>query len=163
MSSIRKSKIEEHLLQVVSSHLESSGFRPIDLDFCQGGLSLLRIFIERIEDGQATIDDCATVSRSLDLVLESEITGAFNLEVSSPGLDRRLRLVEDFNRQLNQKVKLKLGGEGARSKSLTGLLEGASQDGVELTVNGDPQHVPLAQIVRAHVVWEPVQVGSKKS
>ena len=74
----------------------------------QGKYSVLRIFIE--SDAGITIDDCEKVSRQVSAILDVEdpIAGEYTLEVSSPGLDRRLVKATHFERFAGERVKVKL-------------------------------------------------------
>jgi ribosome maturation factor RimP len=157
LESIAKTGIEQGLLAFCSGHLEPIGFRIVDLDCRIGGRSILRIYIERLSDGQVSLEDCVHASRSLGEVLEtySEIPGKFDLEVSSPGLDRRLRLRSDFENVRGQEVQLKLvdriEGIGAALKGK--LLE---VDESELVVESSGKKVPLTwkNIKQANRVWK---------
>src|SRR5687767_6805867 len=112
--SIAKSESEKRILELCEKHLEPEGFRAVDVDCHLAGRSIVRIFIERIVpsggDSTPSLENCASASRLLGPVLEADpmIPGAFDLEVSSPGLDRRLRLDKDFEQVVGEEVKLKL-------------------------------------------------------
>src|SRR5690606_14558178 len=103
-----------------------------------------------------SIDDCTEVSRFLEPLLEEQevVPGSYDLEVSSPGLDRRLRLREDFEAAVGQQVKLKLrqplpnGGSG-----VTGDLVRVESDEVVLNVSKHEVSIPLNNIVRATRIW----------
>jgi ribosome maturation factor RimP len=103
-----------------------------------------------------SIEDCAEASRLLGELLETEafIPGAYQLEVSSPGLDRRLRLKADFEGNIGQTVKLKLSesipGVGA---NLTGKLERVQGEEIVVSVNSKEVPVVIGRILRANRVW----------
>lgn len=82
------------------------------------------------------------------------IPGSYDLEVSSPGLERRLRLDRDFASVVGEEVKLKLvqsiEGVGA---NVTGRLDGVENESLLLTVSGKKVVVPISNIKRAHRVW----------
>jgi len=158
LESIYKSEVESKLLDLCDSELHSLGFRVVDLDCKIAGKTLLRLFIERVSEGaQVSIDDCVTVSRHLDPIIEAraDFPGAYELEVSSPGLDRRLRLVSDFEKVIGKELKLGLlesiPGVGAQVR---GHLLKVHPDQVEINVSGKEVCVPLRQIKKAQTVWE---------
>jgi len=80
--------------------------------------------------------------------------GPYDLEVSTPGLDRRLRLQSDFERAVGNEVKLKLvesiAGRGA---NLTGMLEKVEPGSVVLKIQKDEVSIPLPKIKQANTVW----------
>ncbi len=164
MESIRKSQEEERLLNIAESALEPQGFRVVDLDFVPAGRSLIRFFIDKkvaaapANPAHVSLEECAEVSRLLDTVLENEnfVSGAYDLEVSSPGLDRRLRLRGDFEKAVGKQLKLKLvekvEGVGA---NCTGTLVQVDEKDLVVSVDGRERRLALAQVKRANEVWSP--------
>lgn len=158
MSSIHKSELECKLLDLCEKEVTPLGYRVVDLD-CKGtGKVLLRVFIEKqSENTQVSIDDCVTVSRHLDPLIEAAnlFEGSYELEVSSPGLDRRLRLLSDFEKVIGKEVKLGLvesiPGFGAQ---LRGELLAVLQEQIAMKVSGKEVTVPVKQIKKAQTVWE---------
>lgn len=160
--SIYKSEGELKLLERLEDALSPTPFRIVDMDLRVGPRSLLRIFIEKklADDANArkvSIDDCATVSRALDPVLEVDTTipQSYDLEVSSAGLDRRLRLKADFEEVIGNEVKLalveKLQGVAANVRAKLLRLEG---NDLIVNFNGNEVPVRLAQISKANLVWD---------
>ena len=157
MGSIWKTSQEARILDVCHKCLEPKGFRVVDLDLRVGGRSLVRIFIERMASEGATVEDCAEVSRVLGPALDeqSEIPGAYDLEISSPGIERRLRLLRDFENVLGADVKLHLRArlEG-RGSNITGRLARVDGDHIVLEVQGQELEIPLNSVKLAHRVWQ---------
>jgi ribosome maturation factor RimP len=161
LKSIAKTEVESKLLALSSALVEPKGFRVVDLDCRVGGRSLLRVFIERTEQKETpvavSLENCVEVSRLLGEALEnfSEIPGKFDLEVSSPGLDRRLRLQSDFEMSQGQEVQLKLvekiEGVGAGCR---GLLLSADEEKVSIGVAGKEVAVPWQNIKQANRIWK---------
>lgn len=116
----------------------------------------MRLFIERASGEPPTLDDCANASRAIGDILENEnlIPGAYDLEVSSPGLDRRLRVRADFEKSVGSDIKLKLTdsveGLGA---NVTGKLERVDAAGVIVLTQKKEWPIPLSKIKQANVVW----------
>ena len=95
--------------QLVSPTVEALGLQLWGIEHTsQGKYSVLRIFIER--DNGVTIDDCEQVSRQVSAILDVEdpIVGEYTLEVSSPGTDRLLFTVEQFQRYCGEEVDIRM-------------------------------------------------------
>lgn len=159
--SIAKSDSEARILDLCQKYLEPQGFRAVDVDCHVAGKSIVRIFIERIQplggDSTPSLENCAEASRLLGPVLDSEemIPGRYELEVSSPGLDRRLRLSEDFERVVGEEVKLKLVEKiETLGANLTGKLLKAEGDTITVFTQGKEVPVALPKIKRANRVWQ---------
>jgi ribosome maturation factor RimP len=120
-----------------------------------GGRSLIRIFLERPQ-ADISLEECAEASRLISPALEGEdlFPGPYDLEVSSPGLDRRLRIRADFDSVVGKVLKLKLTesleGKGA---NLTGELLRVVADDLWVKVLGEERRIPLEKVKRANVVW----------
>jgi ribosome maturation factor RimP len=159
--SIRKSQEETEILELCEGLISPLGFRPVDLDFRSAGRSLIRLFIERMKAEGAenttaiSVENCAEVSRTISPVLDERIPGAYDLEVSSPGLDRRLRLRSDFEQAVGQDVKLKLVEKlPGRGANLTGKLLKVDKDEVFVAVGREEVPVPLALVVQSVRLWQ---------
>jgi ribosome maturation factor RimP len=105
-----------------------------------------------------SVDDCERVSRDVSAALDvaDKIPYAYQLEVSSPGLDRPLRRERDFARFVGEsaKVRLEVGVEGRRNFS--GTIRGAKDGRVEIACDGRSYELPIDDIVRANLVpdWD---------
>jgi len=124
------------------------GYELVDLETSRGGL--LRIFID--SPGGITVEDCARVSNHLTRAFAVEGVEYERLEVSSPGLDRPLKRVEDYARFAGQKasVRLKLPRDGRRR--FEGTLAGIDGANVLLEVEGGQVSFALGDIDRARLV-----------
>lgn len=101
---------EEKLSELAESVADSLGVEILDLRFVPRKSRLqIRITIDRV-DHPVTISDCVKLTRQLSRILDVEdpISGAYNLDVSSPGFRRIIRIPRDLNRFVNKKVKVKL-------------------------------------------------------
>ena len=117
------------------------GYEVVDIEYRPHPKDgLLRVFID--QESGIQLEDCEAVSRQLSAMLDVEdpIPGQFNLEISSPGLDRPLRKAEDFERFAGEMVKIKLSMptiEGQRN--FTGKLLGLEDNEVLLEVDGETE------------------------
>lgn len=128
--------------------LRGLGYELVDLESSRGGL--LRVFIDSAHG--ITVDDCARVSHHLSRAFAAEGVEYERLEVSSPGLDRPLKRLEDYGRFTGQKasVRLRLPRDGRRRYE--GVLAGIEDAGVVLEVEGERLLFAFADIDRARLV-----------
>ncbi|MEQ6918050.1 ribosome maturation factor RimP [Halomonas aquatica] len=138
------------LIEPVASAM---GFELWGIDhLSQGKHSRLVIYIDH-EDG-VSVDDCADVSRQVSAVLDVEdpVPGEYRLEVSSPGMDRPLFTLEQFERYAGHVVSVKLRVPFDGRRKFQGLLAGIENDEVLLQVDGEEYCFPIEGIDQARVV-----------
>ena len=154
----RKEDILEQVRRIAGPLAAHEGLELVDVEMGgPGGRQALRLFIDK--PGGVSLDDCTSVSRAVSAALDVEdpIEGAYDLEVSSPGLDRPLRTPEHFAKFAGQKVRVRTYGpvpECENRKTFVGTLEGFEEGNVVVNVDGKVFRVPHAQISKANV--EPV-------
>lgn len=114
------------------------------------GTIAVQIMAER-PDGSMTIDDCAKLSRALSAVLEEEdpISEAYTLEVSSPGIDRPLVRLADFERFVGETIRLQVGSPIDGQRRFTGRLARVDGREIELDLDGGPVRIAYDDIVKA--------------
>lgn len=125
------------------------GFELVDLELSPKG-RLFRVFID-IERG-ITVDDCATVSNQLTRVFEVENIDYDRLEVSSPGLDRPLKKLADFDRFAGHEIQLRLSVAIGNQRNFVGVLEGVRDGAVALTTEKGEMLLPFDDIEKARLV-----------
>jgi len=139
---------------IIEPVVEGMGYEVVDIEFRpHPSNGLLRIYIDR--EGGIQLDDCTEVSKQISSVLDVEdpIPGQYNLEISSPGMDRPLRKEADFERFAGEKVKIRLTVptlEGQRNFS--GQLKGIQNGDVVLEMDGETYYLPLDSIDKARLV-----------
>ncbi len=142
---------KDSLIELLEPAVAAMGFELADLDAHFGRRGLLRLYIDRPEG--VTVDDCQRVSEQVGALLDVEdpLPGSYVLEVSSPGLDRRLRTLAHFERFNGEtaKVELKDALEGRRR--FTGRLAGVQGRDVLLEVEGQVWRLPLNDIAVARL------------
>jgi ribosome maturation factor RimP len=140
---------------LVEPAIQAAGYELVEAQWVreQGGW-IVRLLIDK--PGGVGHDDCERVSREVSVLLDVHdiIPHHYSLEVSSPGLDRPLRTPAHFRRFLGQraKVRLKAGVEGRRN--FAGTIVDADETSVRLEIDGKEQSLPLADLDRAHLVFE---------
>lgn len=113
---------------------------------------VLRLYIDKASG--IHVDDCSDVSHQISALLDVEdpVPGHFNLEVSSPGLDRPLRRAEDFERFSGEIVKIKTSMALDGQRNFKGRLLGLEKDSVALEFDGKKVQLPLTAIEKARLV-----------
>lgn len=126
---IAKAAIDRRLAAVVQPTIEGLGYELVRLRLMGGKRNTLQIMAERPE-GWIEVDDCARISRAVSAVLDVEdpIGGEYVLEVSSPGIDRPLTRMKDFERYEGYEVKIETAEAIDGRKRFKGVLAGV-QDG----------------------------------
>lgn len=119
--------------------------------------STLQIMIDRADGRPINVDDCETASRSVSAILDVEdpISGAYNLEMSSPGIDRPLTRAKDFARFAGFEARLETGLPVDGRRRFKGELKGLAGEGldaVQIIVDGEEFNVPLSALSRAKLV-----------
>ncbi len=141
IASIAKAVVGEGPYEIV--HVEIAGTKR-DM--------VVRVFIDK--DGGVTLDDCSNVSRALEEILDREdlIPVRYVLEVSSPGIERKLYSVADFVRFKGELAKIKTKGEIKGQKNFVGPIEAV--EGSLITIvdrNSGPVSVEFDQIDKANL------------
>ncbi len=145
----------DRLNQLIGQVVEPMGYELVGIEYRRGGDSgLLRVYIDR--DGGIMLDDCVAVSRQLSAMLDVEdpLQEAYQLEVSSPGMDRPLFVKEHFERFSGSKVRIKLRMKLHGRRNFEGILKGVQDEGVMLEMDGEMECLPLEQIDKARLVPE---------
>jgi len=147
--------LRERLISLAEPLLAQLGYELVDLEYVPGRThAQLRLFIDRPEG--VRIEDCEQVSREVSALLDvtDPVPTSFTLEVSSPGLDRVLRLPAHFLRFVGRRVKVELLVPRDGRRRFTGVLAAADAAGVELKVDGDAVRVAHGEIGRARLIPE---------
>ncbi len=148
--------LETDLEGIVDPILHERGMELVDLELIRQGRRLLvRFFVDRI-DGGITMEECVGINRELGDVLDVEdiIEESYVLEVSSPGLNRRLRKPRDFQRVVGETVSVKTRERVDERRRFQGTLLTADEGGISLMVEGRPVVIPYQQIARAKLKYE---------
>lgn len=143
---------EETLRQLLQPTVEALGFELWGVEhLSQGRHSVLRLYID--SDAGISVDDCARVSSQVGSVLDVEdpITGDYTLEVSSPGLDRRLFDLAQYDRFRGETVDLKLRVPFDGRRRFRGTLKGIEGEDVVVRVDDHEYLLPFDQIDKARV------------
>jgi len=118
--------------------------------------STLVVYVDDKDGRGVTLDECATVSRQIAAALDVEdpISGHYDLQVSSPGMDRPLITLEHFERVIGVKVKLKLRIARDNQKNYSGTVTGVADGNIQLQLEDGAMSVPFLEIDRARLIPE---------
>lgn len=147
-----KNKLAEQIESLVAPVVIDLGMELVDVEYVKEGSQwYLRIFIDKPEG--IFVDDCQAVSREISRLLDENdpIPHAYALEVSSPGLERPLKKVGDYERFQGYKVVMTTYAPLNGKKSFTGRLEGLAEQGVILNVDGSEIVIPMEQVASARL------------
>jgi ribosome maturation factor RimP len=144
----------EELGKLLEPTVEGLGYELADLELKIGGRDgVLRLFIDKT-DGAIGVEDCEAVSRQVSAFLDVEdpIPGQYALEVSSPGLDRKLTKVEHFQRFTGEDVRIKLRFPLQGRRNFRGALKSATAELIEVEVDGEAHSLPISTIESVRLV-----------
>ncbi|MBR5361047.1 MAG: ribosome maturation factor RimP [Lachnospiraceae bacterium] len=134
---MNKKDIEERTENLLKPIAEACGVSIYDVEYVKEGSDMyLRAYIDK--EGGVTIDDCESVSRALNDKLDEEdyIADAYILEVSSPGLGRKLTKPRHFVQSIGQEVELKTYKAVDGDKEFTGILTGYDNGVITVDIDG---------------------------
>lgn len=148
--------ILDRISEIVTRVAVSEGFELVEVEY-RGGPNnrILRIFVDK--PGGVTLADCENVSHQVGAIIDVEdaISEHYTLEVSSPGLDRKLLKPQDYERFAGKKAHVKLRHPIEGRSNFTGRLAGLDQGEALLDVEGGNRlRFPLDQVALARLVIE---------
>ncbi len=143
----------DELRALIEPTVERLGFELTDLEARLGGKGgLIRLTIDK-PDG-IDLEDCEKVSQAVSALLDVEdpVADNYNLEVSSPGLDRKLIKVEHFQRFEGETLKVTMRFPIAGRRRFRGVLLSSNDENIVVEVDGEPHSLPLASLDTARLV-----------
>jgi len=146
---------------LVERTVSGLGYELADFEYINNGM-MLRVFIEKLHEPNSglsqagvTVADCESVSRQLQRVFEVEGIAYDRLEVSSPGLDRRLKKAADFVRYTGHEAQVRLRRAVNGRRNFTGIVRAVEGERVEFEFEGGRLAFDLAELDRARLVPKP--------
>ncbi len=145
--------IREEVINLVGPLLEESGMELVDVEYRpEHGRNTLRLYIDK--PGGITLDDCSNVSRELGTILDVKdiIPASYDLEVSSPGIDRPLTREKDFKNFAGKMVKVQTKDPVSGRRNFHARLGGLKDGRVLLTdSDGHGWEIKISNIKRARL------------
>lgn len=155
-------RVSPGIEQVIEPVVSGLGYEFVGAQFGQAeNGQTLRVFIDT--DNGVVVEDCVAVSKQLSAVLDVEdtIKSAYQLEVSSPGVDRPLFTSEQFKQQINGVIKVKMIAAVDGRRNFKGQLMEVENEEVVVEVDGIDYTLPVGDIEEAHIVAK-ITKGVKK-
>lgn len=149
--------VNEQLWQIVEPVVVGLGYQLVGIEHLkQGRFSVVRVLADtqpEVELG-ISLDQCAEISQQLSAVLDVEqaITGAYNLEVSSPGVDRPIFREADFNHYIGEELQLRLYSAINSRRKLKGHLLAVEANGLLITFEDNELAIPFDNIDKANLI-----------
>jgi ribosome maturation factor RimP len=156
-----KTAEDRSLMELLDPVAEAAGYEIVRLRLMGGNMRRLQIMAERPNPdggpGHMDVDDCAKLSRAVSEVLDAAdpIAGEYVLEVSTPGIDRPLTRLKDFEAFEGYEARLELDRMAEGRKRFRGQLAGIEDDNVGINLEEEPDatvYVPFAWITDAKLV-----------
>ena len=146
--------VAERVWEIAEPLVAHEGLEMVDVEFRRESRGMvLRLYLDRV--GGVSLDDLTRVSRQLGDLLDAHDTvpGSYTMEVSSPGINRRLRRPDHFRRYLGKKVRVRMAVPVGGRRDFVGVLRSVDADGIVLEAAGSSQPIRFAEIGRAN--YEP--------
>jgi ribosome maturation factor RimP len=142
-------KLAIDLEALIEKNVSKLGYELVDLEIVNRG-ELLRIFIDK--PSSITIDDCVDVTNQLKHILTVEEDISFDrLEVSSPGANRVIKKLKDFERFKGEKIKIKTRSPIEERRNFSGILHGLEKDLILIEFNNALVKIELDNIEKARL------------
>jgi ribosome maturation factor RimP len=141
-----------HLIEPVLDELD---LELVDVEYVtERGRPILRVTIDK--PGGIIVDDCAAVSREIgDLIeINDTLSGKYVLEVSSPGLNRRLKKEKDFVQAVGKKVRLKTVSPIDKKRNFEGKLLSFEEGTLLMDLGNSQVQLSLMDLKKANLVYE---------
>lgn len=146
--------VEERIEALAEPEAEKLGLRLVRIRLSGLRRKRLQVMAERLVDGGMDVEDCARLSRALSALLDENdpINGEYDLEVSSPGIDRPLMRVEDFARFVGHEAKLETTGMVEGQKRFKGQIASVEGDVIHLNTQAGEVALKFALLHDARLV-----------
>lgn len=155
----------DHIEKMIAPTIADLGYELVRVAFLGGEHSVLQIMAEK-PDGTMTVEGCEEISRAISALLDVEdpITEAYDLQVSSPGIDRPLTRPQDFERWSGFEAKVELDEAVDGQRRYRGKLLGLSDENVKLiNMEGDEISLPLEKVRKAKLVLTDELIAASQS
>ena len=141
---------------LIAPTLKDEGYALVRVRLSGARRKTLQVMAERLDGEAMTVDDCANISRVLSALLDvaDPISGSYDLEVSSPGLDRPLVKIEDFTRYAGFEVEMRTKALLRGSRRFRGRLVGVTGTEVSVDLSGASCviQIPFVEICETKLV-----------
>ncbi len=147
--------LEAKLAGIVTPTLEYMGYELVRVAISGKDRPAVQVMADRADGAQITVEDCEAISRAISVVIDVEdpIAGAWNLEVSSAGIDRPLTRVKDWNRYVGHRARTETDEPIGGRKRFSGIVLGADEQNARMRLDdGSEVDLPRLRLRRARLV-----------
>ena len=145
--------VVQRFWEITEPLITHEGFEIVDIEYQREGRgTVLRFYLDRNGGGGVTLDELAPMSRQLSDLLDvhDAVPGPYTLEVSSPGINRRLRQPDHFRRYIGQRIRVRTVSPLAGRRSFVGCLQQVDSEGIVLGIDTSAQFIRFDDIARAN-------------
>ena len=148
------SQIIQKIEKIVNPFINEMNLSLVDVEYLQeSGYWYVRIFIENL-NGDLTLEDCSKLSSLIDDKIEELIEHKFFLEVSSPGIERPLKKIEDYIRFKGQKILLNLKNKLNDKKQMKATILDVKENKILFLIDKKEEEIDFDEIVKANILFE---------
>lgn len=160
--------LAQRVQDIITPTIEALGYDVVRVVLMGGGDPRLQIMAEQFDGREMNVDDCADISRAVSAVLDVEdpISDAYTLEVSSPGLDRPLVRLKDFDRFVGFEAKLETKTVIDGRRRFRGRVSGTDGNDVVIDVDDERVQLHIDDIAKAKLIVTDemiAQLGKEKA
>ena len=147
-------QIVEKITKIVNPFVEEMNLSLVDVEYVQDGAYwYIRIFIENL-NGDLSIEDCSKLSSKIEDKIEKLIEHKFFLEVSSPGLERPLKKIEDYIRFIGEKITLHLKHKLDDKKQFKAIIKEVNGNNIIFLIDNKEIEIKFNEIRKANILFE---------
>ncbi len=157
-------QLTDRIEELIAPTVEGMGFSVVRVQLSGKQQLRLQVMIERQDGEEIVVDDCADVSRAVSAVLDVEdpISDVYTLEISSPGIDRPLVKLRDFERFAGFEARVETAMPVDGRRRFRGRLLDVDGDVVRMSVDGATVEVPYPAIARAKLILTEDLLGASE-
>jgi len=135
----------EAIRELLAPTLAARSYALVRTRLSAAGRRTLQVMVERLDGRAMTVDDCAGVSRVVSALLDAKelIEGTYQLEITSPGIDRPLMNAEDFKRYMGYAASVTLSTAKKGRSKIQGLIVGVADEGIEIEPEGESEKLTV--------------------
>lgn len=150
--------VPDRLWSEVESYVAAEHLELDDLETLGAGSGrIIRVTIDSATEGaEVDVDRIAKLSRGLSRMLDDldPFEGSYTLEVSSPGLERKLRRPRHYEKSVGKEIKVKTAVPVAGERTHTGVLTAADDSSFTISIDGEPRRIEYDEVASARTVFE---------
>ena len=146
-----KDPLVERIEGVIGPSIADMGFELVRVAMIQGRRQTVQVMAERADRAPMTVEDCADISRTISVLLDVEdpVSGEYQLEVSSPGIDRPLTRLEDYERFAGFEAKIEMAALVDGRRRYRGRIGGVADGMIRLEAEDGTVHTVAFEGIRS--------------